>query len=87
MRIFCLIGMLLALSGCANERSIVFLYYPNHPAREYDPNNPAGQFPPPSEFALEAQKECGKYGLIAVHEWDSWTDWQRVRSSWRCVQP
>ena len=29
--IVCLIGLLLALSGCASERSIVFIYYPNGP--------------------------------------------------------
>jgi hypothetical protein len=78
MRIFCLIGILLALSGCANERSIAFIYYPNHPS---------GSFPSPSEFAVEAQRECGKYGLVAVHDWESYTDWQRVRSFWRCVPP
>lgn len=78
MRFFCLIGMLLALSGCANERSIAFYWYPTHP-----PNG----FPRPTDFPLEAQKECGKYGLVAVHDWESVTDFQRVRSFWRCVPP
>ena len=77
MRIVCLVGLLLALSGCANERSIAFIYYPNAPRNE--------TFPPRYEFAHEAQKECAKYGLIAVHDWESVTDFQRVRSSWRCV--
>ncbi len=79
MRIFCLIGMLLALSGCANERSIAFIYYPTVPRNHI--------FPPLSEFALEAQRECAKYGLVAVHDWESYTDFQRVRSFWRCVPP
>jgi hypothetical protein len=78
MRIFGLIGILLALSGCANERSIAFIYYPNHPPSD---------FPRPYEFAAEAQKECAKYGLVAVHDWESVTDFQRVRSFWRCVPP
>lgn len=77
MRMICLIGMLLALSGCANERSIAFIYYPTRPADDI--------FPPPYEFAAEAQKECSKYGLVAVHDWESVTDFQRVRSFWRCV--
>ncbi len=78
MRIFCLIGMLLALCGCANERSMTFIYYPNAPHSE--------TFSPPYQFAAQAQAECSKYGLVAVHDWDSWTDFQRVRSFWRCVQ-
>ncbi len=77
MRILGLIGILLALSGCANERSIAFIYYPTRPAGDI--------FPPPYEFAAEAQKECSKYGLVAVHDWESVTDFQRVRSFWRCV--
>jgi hypothetical protein len=76
MRILGLIGILLALSGCANERSIAFIYYPDHPGSD---------FPRPYQFAAEAQRECGKYGLVAVHEWESVTDFQRVRSLWRCV--
>ncbi|WP_147262870.1 hypothetical protein [Roseiarcus fermentans] len=76
MRIVGLLGLLLALSGCASERSIAFIYYPNHPA---------DSFPRPPDFAGEAQKECAKYGLVAVHDWDSVTDFQRVRSFWRCV--
>jgi hypothetical protein len=79
MRIFCLIGLLLTLSGCANERSVAFIYYPNAP--------PNGTFPPPWRFAGEAQRECAKYGLIAVHDWESVADFQRIRSFWRCVPP
>lgn len=78
MRFFCLIGVLLALAGCASERSIVFIYYPNAPRGE--------NFPRPYQFPAAAQAECSKYGLVAVHDWDNWTDFQRVRSSWRCVQ-
>jgi hypothetical protein len=76
MRIVGLLGLLLALSGCANERSVTFIYYPNHPGDD---------FPRPSQFYAEAQKECGRYGLIAVHDWESVTEFQRVRSFWRCV--
>ena len=79
MRIVSLIGLLLALSGCASERSITFIYYPNRPVGD--------KFPTSSEFQAEAQKECAKYGLVAEHAWDSWTTFQRVRSDWRCVQP
>ena len=77
MRIVGLLGLLLALSGCANERSVAFIYYPNHPGDD--------RFPKPSQFYAEAQKECGRYGLIAVHDWESVTEFQRVRSFWRCV--
>jgi hypothetical protein len=77
MRIVCLIGLLLGLSGCANYREVVFFYYPNAPRSE--------TFPPRYEFAAEAQKECAKYGMVAVHDWESVTDWQRVRSAWLCV--
>jgi len=76
MRIVGLLGLLLALSGCASERSIAFIYYPSHPGEK---------FPRTDQFAAEAQRECGKYGLVAVHDWDSVADFQRVRSFWRCV--
>ncbi len=79
MRVFGLLGLLLALSGCANDRAIVFIYSPNQPDN--------GIFPRTWQFASEAQKECGKYGLIAVHDWDNVTEFQRVRSYWRCVEP
>jgi len=78
MRIVGVLGLLLALSGCASERSIAFIYYPQGPGND--------KFPKPSQFYAEAQKECGRYGLVAVHDWDSVTDFQRVRSYWRCVQ-
>lgn len=79
MRILGLIGLTLVLSACANERTITFLYYPNRPFGD--------TFPPPSQFYAEAGKECAKYGLVAVHDWDNWTDWQRVRTTFRCYQP
>jgi hypothetical protein len=79
MRIVGLLGLLLALSGCASERSITFIY------GQYQPNT--GKFPATWQLAEEAQKECGKYGLVAVHDWDNVTDFQRVRSFWRCVPP
>jgi hypothetical protein len=77
MRIVGLLGLLLALSGCASERAVTFIYYPDHPG---------SKFPATYQFAEEAQKECGKYGLVAVHDWDNVTEFQRVRSNWRCVQ-
>ena len=77
MRIVCLMGLLLGLAGCANYRETVFYYYPNAPRGE--------TFPPPSQFAAEAQKECAKYGMVAFHNWESVADWQRVRSEWLCV--
>ncbi len=77
MRVIGLLGLLLALSGCASERSVTFIYYPNHPNDS--------KFPTPAQFAAEAQKECGQYGLVAVHDWESVTEFQRVRSFWRCV--
>lgn len=79
MRIVSLVCLLLGLAGCAQERAINFVYYPNRA--------PGDTFPTPSQFAAEAQKECAKYGLVAVHNWDNWTSFQRVRSDWRCVQP
>lgn len=79
MRIITLIGLTLALSGCALERSVTFVYYPTAPHRS--------TFPRQYDFAREAQKECSKYGLAAVHSWDTWTDWQRVRTTYDCVAP
>jgi hypothetical protein len=78
MRVVFLFGFLLALSGCANERAVTFIYYPTRA--------PGDTFPTPSQFSTEAQKECARYGLVAVHDWDNWTDFQRIRSNWRCVQ-
>lgn len=69
----------LALSGCAATRSVTFIYYPNAPRND--------TFPQQREFAAEAKEECAKYGLAAVHTWDSWTDWDRVRSTYSCVTP
>ena len=77
MRYLCLIGLVLTLSGCALERNVTFVYYPNAPHSD--------TFPPPSQFARDAQAECAKYGLVAVHNWDNYTSYQRVRSSWNCV--
>ena len=79
MRIFGLIGLILALSGCASERTVSFIYYPNRPHGD--------TFPAPSQFYAEAQKECAKYGLVAAHEWDNWTDFQRIRTTFHCYQP
>jgi hypothetical protein len=79
MRIVTLIGLALALAGCGSARTITFLYYPTAPVR-------AG-YPQQYDFQREAQKECSKYGLVAVHDWDNWTDWQRVRSTYSCVTP
>lgn len=79
MRYIILIGLALTLSSCAFERSVTFIYYPAAPHRDTFP----GQY----DFAREAQKECSKYGLVAVHVWDNWTDWQRVRSTYNCVAP
>jgi hypothetical protein len=77
MRYFCLIGLALTLSGCALERSVTFIYYPNEPLRPGDIY--------PARFDQDAQAECGKYGLVAVHNWDNYTTYQRVRVNYRCV--
>jgi hypothetical protein len=74
-----LVGLALALCGCAVPRTVAFVYYPNAP--------PSDTFPQQRQFAAEAQEECAKYGLAAVHTWDSWTDWDRVRSTYSCVMP
>jgi len=79
MRLICLIGLLVTLAGCAFERRVTFVYYPTAPRSE--------TFPQIAEFARDAQDECAKYGLVAVHEWDNVTTWGRWRSTWRCVQP
>jgi hypothetical protein len=79
MRIVTLVGLALALSGCAASRTVTFVYYPNAPRGD--------TFPRQRQFAAEAQEECAKYGLAAVHTWDSWTDWDRVRSTYSCVTP
>ena len=77
MRYIGLLSLLLTLSGCALERSVTFVYYPNAPHSE--------TFPPRSEFDSDAQKECARYGLVAVHDWDNYTTYQRVRVSYKCV--
>jgi hypothetical protein len=78
MRYVCLIGLALTLSGCALERTVTFVYYPSSPH--------SNTFPPISEFEANAQAECARYGLVAVHQWDNWTTYQRIRSHWICVQ-
>ena len=80
MRIVFLIGMLAALGGCAVQRDVTFIYYPNAPHREKDP------FPPASQFYAVADRECGLYGMHAVHYWDSIWDFGRVRVNYTCVQ-
>jgi hypothetical protein len=77
MRIICLTGLALALSGCALERSVTFIYYPAAPKSDV--------FPRQYEFAALAQRECAKYGMVAVHYWDNVTDWDRVRATYDCV--
>jgi hypothetical protein len=76
MRIVFLIGTLLALSGCAS-RSITFLYYPNAPLND--------KFPRAQDFYAEAEKECGRYGMTAVHYWDTYADFDRVKVIYNCV--
>jgi hypothetical protein len=77
MRFVFLIGMLALLSGCGAYRDVTFIYYPNAP--------PSPPFPPPSQFYAEASRECGKYGMKAVHVWDSIWDFDRVRVNYNCV--
>src|SRR5271169_3546838 len=36
-------------------------------------------------FDALASQECGKYGMKAVHIWDSIWDWDRVRVNYNCV--
>jgi hypothetical protein len=79
MRIVFLIGMLTALTGCSSYRDVSFLYYPNA--------SPSPPFPPASAFYAEASRECAKYGMRAVHNWDNYTfDFGRVRVNYLCVQ-
>jgi hypothetical protein len=77
MRYIGLLSLLLTLSGCALERSVTFVYYPNAPHSE--------TFPPRSQFDADAEKECARYGLVAVHSWDNYTTFQRVRVTYKCV--
>jgi len=37
------------------------------------------------KFDALASQECGKYGMKAVHIWDSIWDWDRVRVNYNCV--
>jgi hypothetical protein len=78
MRFVFLIGMLGALSGCASYRDVSFIYYPNGPHHE--------TFPSRSEFYAEAAKECAKYGMSASYNWSNYTDFQRVRVNYLCIQ-
>jgi hypothetical protein len=78
MRIVFLIAALLALAGCASHRDVTFIYYPNAPR--------SSPFPPPSQFYAVAEQECGRYGMKAVHSWDTYTEFDRVRVIYNCVQ-
>jgi hypothetical protein len=78
MRIVFLTGILLALSGCAIQRDVTFIYYPNAPHK--------GTFPYASEFYAVAQKECALYGMNAAHYWDTYADFQRVKVIYSCIQ-
>jgi hypothetical protein len=79
MRIVFLVGILAALAGCSSYRDVAFLYYPNAPRSD--------TFPPASAFYAEASRECAKYGMRAVHNWDNYTfDYERVRVNFLCVQ-
>ena len=79
MRMVFLIGMLAVLTGCSSYRDVTFLYYPNAPRSD--------TFPPPSAFYAEASRECAKYGMKAVHNWDNYTfDYERIRVNYLCVQ-
>lgn len=79
MRIVFLIGMLAALSGCASYRDVTFLYYPDAPRSD--------RFPPRYEFDAVASRECAKYGMKAVHNWDNYAyDYGRIRVNYICVQ-
>ena len=79
MRIVFLIGMLAALGGCAVQRDVTFIYYPNAPHR--------GTFPSRSEFYAVADKECAKYGMRASYNWSNYTpDFHKLRVNYLCVQ-
>jgi hypothetical protein len=77
MRTVFLIGTLLTLTGCAS-RDVTFLYYPNAPRSD--------RFPQPSQFYAEAEKECARYGMKAVHYWDTYADFDRLKTIYSCVQ-
>jgi hypothetical protein len=78
MRIVFLVGMFAVLSGCASYRDVTFIYYPNAPHRD--------TFPRPSEFYAVADRECLKYGMRATPNWSTYTDFQRVRVTYNCIQ-
>jgi hypothetical protein len=78
MRILSVIGMLAVLGGCASYRDVTFIYYPNAPHR--------ATFPRPSDFYAQADEECLKYGMRASYNWSNYTDFQRVRVNYLCVQ-
>jgi len=76
MRNVFLVGVLLALSGCAS-RDIAFIYYPNAPHSD--------TFPRSQQFYAEAEKECGKYGMRAVYYWSTYADFDRIKVIYNCV--
>ena len=77
MRIVFLIGTLLALTGCAS-RDVTFLYYPNAPH--------SGTFPRPSQDSTPRRKgNAARYGLKAVHYWDTYADFDRLKVIYNCV--
>ena len=87
MRYLSLIGLALTLSGCALERSVTFIYYPNQQRKEGDFYGRLAPDIRPSQFDRDAQTECAKYGLAAAYEWANYTTFQRVRVHYRCVPP
>ena len=78
MRFVFLFGMLAVLGGCAMHRDVTFIYYPNAPHRE--------TFPRPYDFYAQADKECLKYGMRASPYWSTYTSFDRVRTTYNCVQ-
>ena len=73
-----LIGMLAALSGCSSYRDVTFHFYPN---------TRTANVPASLRVYDQAQKECAKYGMYAVHYWDTYYfDFERVKVIYNCVQ-
>ncbi len=65
------IALALMCSGCA-DRYITFYYYPGVSSS--------------AEFERKAQRECAKYGMVAVPGWEGLEMPRptRSRETWRC---
>ncbi len=70
MRYFVGLALVLSCSGCAGDRAVLFKYYPNTKKTEV--------------FPRIAERECAKYGRVAVYSGTGSAEYGSVTQAWRC---